>query len=521
MTEKSPWTEVLSHPRVLAWTERVRDNPLLAKAKHALRELVGEARKVADERLPELGEKAKQYARHWFDDAARSPSSFVNATGILFPDGAALPWSTAAISAAESLLKGYHECPNSGRSETTAPSSNIGRLLRELTGAEAACVFPNEANAHLAVLSALEGGRLLVPLGCDVAIDGSLTLQDVAQFASAPIQFVGRVDRLTRADIGAASGGARAIWHRAPCDYLVQGAGEMPELPVICRWANEFGLSAIACLGPAAFHALESDSQWRIAVVGEALSAGADVVLFDPSPSGGPKCSIVAGRRRFIERMIASPVVRSLADCEPTTLAALEATLHSAIRRASAQPSPLASPLPFEAMVTASLENLKNRAERLAPQLAACPGVERATAIACSSFVNKSRLPRQAIPGWGIALRLSGRSASDLVAAFAASSPRIEVARSDDDVIIHLRTVLPAQDQDIAEATRSIAASHRTTSPAVDQISDQKASPALDRAVELPLGPGDEPVGDEKANPSKVASAAATLPEIAADPNNQ
>ena len=110
-------------------------------------------------------------------------------------------------------------------------------------------------------------------------------------------------------------------------------------------------------------------------LVHNSIAAGADVVLFSGDKLlGGPQCGMVVGRQERIESLRRHPLMRAFR-VGKLTLAALEATLTLYRRPATAEQE-----IPLLSLVSTSTANLQHRAERLAPQLAACPAIRSAEA---------------------------------------------------------------------------------------------------------------------------------------------
>ena len=95
------------------------------------------------------------------------------------------------------------------------------------------------------------------------------------------------------------------------------------------------------------------------------LREGADLVLAcGDKLVGGPQCGIILGRRSHVETLARHPLARAL-QLDKLALSALAGTLRLYRKPGEAQRS-----IPIWQLLAAPLENLKLRAERLAPQMA-------------------------------------------------------------------------------------------------------------------------------------------------------
>src|SRR6185503_2797539 len=112
------------------------------------------------------------------------------------------------------------------------------------------------------------------------------------------------------------------------------------------------------------------------------IAAGADlVVLRGDGLVGGPPCGILLGRRDVIVRITAHPLFGSFRLNAPRA-AALKATLECYENPMSGIDS-----IPVWQILTVSVENLRNRAERIAPQIAGAEGIASAIAVETRSPV--------------------------------------------------------------------------------------------------------------------------------------
>jgi L-seryl-tRNA(Ser) seleniumtransferase len=133
------------------------------------------------------------------------------------------------------------------------------------------------------------------------------------------------------------------------------------------------------------------------------------------------------------------------------TLAALAETLKLYRNSESAEKH-----IPLLALLSASTDNLKNRAERLAPQLQALPPIKLAEAVSGEAFLGGGSVPTQRLESWCIAVNPSGISVDALAKALRTGSlpvfPRVQQER----LWIDLRSVFPNQDSMLVEAFQNV-----------------------------------------------------------------
>ncbi|MCA9161640.1 MAG: hypothetical protein KDA62_01625, partial [Planctomycetales bacterium] len=129
------------------------------------------------------------------------------------------------------------------------------------------------------------------------------------------------------------------------------------------------------------------------------------------------------------------------------TLAALSSTLALYDEAAT-----LDQRLPILSLLATPQDNLRLRAERLAPQLAATGEIASAEAISGSARVFETSQAGQSIPTWCIALQAKHGDASHLRARLRDAVPSILGRVEGDRVLLDLRTVFPRHDVEIVDA---------------------------------------------------------------------
>jgi L-seryl-tRNA(Ser) seleniumtransferase len=150
---------------------------------------------------------------------------------------------------------------------------------------------------------------------------------------------------------------------------------------------------------------------------------------------GGPQAGIIAGRADLVAACGRHPLARALR-IDALQRAALEATLAAHLR------DPVPHDLPTVAMLHTSAHDLHERAERLA---AACDG--GAEAVPTTGRVGGGSHPTRELESWAVAL---DGPAEALAAALRHGTPPVLGRIVDDRVLLDLRTVPPAGDEQLA-----------------------------------------------------------------------
>jgi L-seryl-tRNA(Ser) seleniumtransferase len=131
------------------------------------------------------------------------------------------------------------------------------------------------------------------------------------------------------------------------------------------------------------------------------------------------------------------------------TLAALSATLQLHLDRDVAERS-----VPVLSLLTTPVANLQNRAERLAPQLAACSLIADAEPLASTAYLGGGSVPGQELPTWCVALRPARGSVEGLATTLRTTVPAVFGRIQKDRLLLDLRSVFPRQDLLLVEAVQ-------------------------------------------------------------------
>lgn len=394
-------------------------------------------RRAADFQMPSLREIAERAARHVAAQRESQLHPIVNATGRFFgPECTSLPLADAALERMIATSRGYLL---SSANMSSAPS----QLCRR-TGAEAALVVSSYSGAvSLALASLAAEQEVLVAKGDlgELADGGSLSA--IAQASGVRLRDVGAVNRATLSDFESAVCDQTAVVLRHDSEtYCIQGDSECVAGAALVNLASGRRLPLVELLGSTP---LLGDLAWLAAAppsAAERLAAGASlVVLRGEGLLGGPRCGILLGARPLVDRIAAHPLATSWS-ASPTTLAALEATL-----TLYDDPASIQFTLPLAQLLSTSVENLRQRADRLAPQLAQAADVVAAYSVEHSGRLGLANVPHDELPSFAIALTPVDGHAEALDKRLRSAATPIVTSRAADCLLVDLRTVLPRQDQ--------------------------------------------------------------------------
>src|SRR5206468_7661024 len=308
---------------------------------------------------------------------------------------------------------------------------HVTKILRRLTGAEAALVVNNNAAAVMLALAALaEGREVLVSRGELIEIGDGFRIPDVLARSGARLREVGTTNRTRAADYERAIGGDTALLLRVhQSNFRVVGFTEQPRLEELVKVGRGHGLPVVDDLGSGVLVELADEPTAR-----EALAAGADLVCFSGDKLlGGPQAGIVVGRSELVERLRRHPLQRALR-ADKLTLAALEGTLLLYLDAPER--------IPVVRMLREDVAAVRARAERLASEVDG--EVEETVAR-----VGGGALPLAEIPSFACAVE------EGLAAALRDHDPPVVGIVRDGRLLLDCRTLADDELAEVAAAVRA------------------------------------------------------------------
>jgi len=339
-------------------------------------------------------------------------SRVLNATGIvLHTNLGRSPFSRKMLEEAFKKLEGYNNLEldlSTGR----RGSRNVHprRLLTYITGAEEVLVVNNAAAAVMLILRTFAKNReVVISRGELIEIGGSFRIPEIMAASDCRMVEVGTTNKTRVSDYENAICKETALLFKAhTSNFMLKGFTEETSLQDVSALAKKFRLPVLYDLGSGMIRPSGIPLLTGEPTVKEALAAGADVVCFSGDKLfGGPQAGIIAGRKRYIDKLAREPMFRALRVCK-TTLALLEQACLQHIN-----PERLRLENPVFRAVTADREMLRQKAvslfQRLQDHTIPCETVDSSGQIGGGSF------PDTSIPGFGVMLTF-GNSAKERMA---------------------------------------------------------------------------------------------------------
>ncbi|MFM8252806.1 MAG: L-seryl-tRNA(Sec) selenium transferase [Planctomycetota bacterium] len=451
--------ELLESPPLREAVDRASRSVVVNSVRGFLDRLRQDLREAtADMPIPSASDLASKIADWIAQEHRPTLRPVINATGILLHTGLGrAPLADEAVTAVQEIARGYAsvelDLETGERSQRVVA---VESLLCQLTGAEAAVVVNNNAAATLLSLAAMAAQReVIVSRGHLIEIGGSYRLPDVMTASGTRLREVGTTNKTRLSDFADAMGPETGALLRVhPSNYVICGFTEQPTLAELVQLGQRHKVPVIDDIGSGAlidFHAFGLTDE---PVAAQSIQAGADLCLFSGDKLlGGPHCGIVVGRKACIERLARHPLMRAMR-VDKMTLAALAATLRLWQRDDQGRNS-----IPLLALLTTPVANLENRAQRLAPQLAASPAIAQAVPIVSETFLGGGSVPTQKIPTWCVALTPTHGAVDRLAAELRRGTPAVVGRIHHDQLLLDLRSVPPRDDLQLVTAVAALTAS--------------------------------------------------------------
>ncbi|MFM7073433.1 MAG: hypothetical protein ACKO38_16720 [Planctomycetota bacterium] len=453
-------SDLMESPPLRALAARVQPQQLAADVGRLLNKVRAEVH-AATADAPAPADLAARVA-HWIA-AHDTPAdrAAINATGAVFlKDSGGPPLSDRAAARLAAAAR--------QASGVSAAESHAASLAAKLAGAESAAVFSNVAGGLATALAALAtAGSVIVARGQVLDIDG-VPLPELAHCAHTTLCEVGAANHATATQFEMAATGPRAAEQRAKmllgvapttCRSPTQHA--FPSWRELADVAHRHQTPLVVDLGMGGLTTTTAIAGLEgVMSAAEAIKAGVDLCFVRGDKLlGGPACGIAVGNARLIERMETHPLRaawRLDRLCRSGLVAMLEAAFEASRESGENGGQELDADPPALRLLRATHENLRNRAERLAPQLAAAPIIGSAEARVSQAPLVELHDGWE-IPSWSVFLQPRSGTAAALLQRLANATPALVGRLAGDHVELNLRSVPPSQDVDLVEAIEQLA----------------------------------------------------------------
>jgi L-seryl-tRNA(Ser) seleniumtransferase len=377
----------------------------------------------------------------------------INGTGILVHTNLGrAPLAAEALDTLRNVGAGYSnlEYDLTG-GERGGRAAYLESNLALLCAAQAATVVNNCAAGLLLALRYFTRAKreVVISRGELVQIGGGFRIPEILEASGATLREVGTTNKTALHDYARAIRPETALIlkvHRS--NFFMDGFVESPSTEEIAALARQKRLPFLEDLGSGA--AMSTEKMGEIEhepTPAEVLKHGVDLVTFSGDKLlGGPQAGIIAGRARLINALKREPFFRALR-CDKLILSALQTTVDLYLDGKAPQT------IPVLAMLRASVNGLRARAEKIAAALSEVPA--QVTVGTSKSQMGGGTLPRSIIPSITVDIRPRVLALSALATALRRGSPPVIGYTAGGRFKLDLRTIFPHQDDAVARALRT------------------------------------------------------------------
>lgn len=370
----------------------------------------------------------------------------INATGVVIHTNLGrATLSKAAQAAVQEAAAGYStlefdiESGKRGKRDVHAE-----RLLKQVTGADAALVVNNTASAVMMLLQTFcVGKEVIISRGQLVEIGGGFRVPDVMAQSGAILKEIGTTNRTHLRDYENAineNTGAIMVAHHS--NFKIVGFTTEPDMADLAALAKKHNIPLLydqgsGCMLETAKYGLDHEP-----TVQEGIAAGADLIAFSGDKLlGGPQAGVIIGREDLVQTLKRHPLARALRP-DKLCIAALAATLTHYLKGEAL------SEVPVWAMMEKPLDEIKKTAKKWQKQLKG-GGIESAV-VPAKSTVGGGSLPGTSFDTWALEIRHSKLEAFN--ARLRQTQPHVIGRIQDDALLLDPRTVQAGQSQMLIRA---------------------------------------------------------------------
>ncbi|MCA9260964.1 MAG: hypothetical protein KDA61_17235 [Planctomycetales bacterium] len=488
--------DLLADPRVKRFVGRIHQSTVAQRATGFLEELRSSLAEKATQvgltdagQWPTVGQLAERFARRLLGSAPEGVAA-INATGVVIGTaGVAAPLPEGAVHA---MLQQAGEYLHRDAQELL-----LQRELAHLAQGSDSLVCTNY-EAAVALLATAGNGTVAV-----VARDAARTSTDHGVAFPLDWQAAGR-----------ASGAALRFveWNEALSDAEAIDAGlwivvssicddasseeRLAQLTQLSRQAHDRGARVIDAAGWAGAIDPGQFGYASTPTIAQRLEAGVDaVVVRGDGLLGGPAVGLAVGDPTLLAAARRHVLAR-LSQPDSIAVAALTASLAASRQgfATSPQSSDALQQVPAWQLLTAPIDNLRNRAERLASILSQLPDVESAESVEVISPWLQWGREVSSGPSWAVAIRPRDASADDVAERLRRLPTSVDARCDQGRVLLDLRSVFVRWDHQLETLWQS-------------PVSEKPASSVRDAATsETVIYEEQPPCGDASSGPESTGT---------------
>ena len=327
------------------------------------------------------------------------------------------------------------------------------RLLREITGAEDAFIVNNNAAAVLLCLNTLAKGREVIVSRSElVEIGGSFRVPDVMAASSAILKEVGTTNKTHLFDYTNAIGENTGLLLKVhQSNYKITGFTDDVKIGELVALGKKHQTPVMYDLGSGCLIDLKLYGIYSEPSVQEIIKSGIDIVTFSGDKLlGGPQGGIIAGKKKYIEKIQKNPLARAVR-ADKLALAAFEATLMEYMDEENA-----AREIPVLNMLLQPPEEIRSRAKKIAAALRGSVRNEKFEVLKDVSRAGGGSLPEAEFPTFAVAIQPMRLSVNELESRLRNCSPPVISRIKGNYLLLDARTI---RKEEIVPLVKAVASS--------------------------------------------------------------
>ena len=458
--------EILETPRLKRLVDRANQTTVVTSVRSVLDDVRSEyQRATSKDKTPSVSELAERIARRVLlgEDSYAKP--VINASGnLLHPLLGSPPLAESVLDSLVTLSRDYASLdldPLSGQSALRDDAAT--QLLTELTKVESALVVNNFASSILLATSALAGGKdILIARRHLIETSSGQRLADLLTAGGNKLKEVGAANRTELGDYSSAIKRKTGAIFYVGADPASETSAEEAtsettsnesadaanvSLKELAALAQQHDIPLVQILDCATLLTPDKLNLPGCASLSCCAKQQAQVILTrGDGMLGGPESGLILGDHTTLNLMQNHPI-HTAVQADKLTLVALAATLQW-----YRDPAEALLHIPILQLANTAIENLQQRAERVAPQLSAISSITSATAVKIESEHSSSQF---GLPTWCIELEVSEESSVRLLKALRMGQPAVLANEKEGRVVLDLRSVLARQDMELITAVET------------------------------------------------------------------
>lgn len=331
--------------------------------------------------------------------------------------------------------------------------SHVEELICRLTGAEAAMAVNNNAAAVYLILRVMANGkRVIVSRGQLVEIGGSFRVSEIMAESGARLVEVGTTNKTHLYDYERAIDEETALLMKVhSSNFRTVGFTSSVSLQELALLGKKHQIPVFEDLGSGALYDLRAFGIGDEPAVKESIASGADIVSFSGDKLlGGPQAGIIAGRKKWIDKLKNSQLARVLR-VDKMTLAGLDATL-----RLYLHPEKAVQEIPTLRDILVPLREIEEKANCFIAKLGANTNI-MAELMDDESAVGGGTLPGITLPTKVVSLTFQGQPAHRVEEKLRLGEPPVIVRVVQNHVRIDFRAISREEIDLLAAAVQNIA----------------------------------------------------------------